>query len=119
MFWSRVLRGIEYKGDVKMARNSDIGITKYASASMLLHKGPCIVKALHISNGATAGDVKVYDGENAKGELKAHFDMNTVLCYLWRPGDGTDFNYGIYIAISSATTRVSMTYIPESRKNYI
>lgn len=96
-----------------------IGHTEYALKSRVIHSGPCIVKSIHFNNlSATSGNGSVYDGLNIKGDLKAFVTMLAYTPYPWRPGDGTDFDKGIYISLESGVS-ASVTYIPESRKNFI
>ena len=91
----------------------------YTNASRVLHKGPCIVLAVHVAGDGANGDCQVYDGDSALGELKAHIEALSGTSYTWRPGVGTDFDNGIYLAVNAATTKVTVTYIPESRKSFI
>lgn len=96
-----------------------IGRSEYTSTSRVIHKGPCIVKSVHIAGDGEAADAQVYDGENSKGEFKAHLEVVQSTSYTWRPGDGTDFDYGIYIVVSGSGAKVTVTYITESRKAFI
>lgn len=96
-----------------------IAHSEYAGASRVIHSGPCIVKAVHVATGATAGACQIFDGESLSGEQKAIIHLSAVTSYTWRPGDGTDFDRGIYIIIGSATMSATVTYIPESRKAFI
>lgn len=96
-----------------------IGRSDYTAASRLIHKGPCIVKSVHIGSDGANGDCQVYDGENSNGELKAHLEALSGTSYTWIPGEGTDFDNGIYIAVNASTTKVTVTFLPESRKDFI
>jgi len=91
----------------------------YTNTSKLIHSGPCIVKAVHTSSKNTNQEVCVYDGLNDKGALKARLRPSLYSSDNWRPGGGTDFDYGLYITVSSSDTYVTVTYIPESRKAFI
>lgn len=104
------------KSEVKMMQ---IGRSDYTAANRLIHKGPCIVKSVHIACIGAAGDCKVYDGENANGELKAHLSALATTGYNWRPGDGTDFDHGIYVVVNASTTKVTVTYLTESKKDFV
>ena len=91
----------------------------YTNTSRLIHSGPCVVKAVHIAADGANADAQIYDGANTSGTLKAHLEALTGTSYTWRPGEGTDFDFGIYIAVNAATTKVTVTFIPESRKAFI
>lgn len=91
----------------------------YLALSGIIHKGPCIVVAIHVAADGANGDCQIYDGESTYGALKAHIEVLSGTSYTWRPGEGTDFNTGIYIVVNAVTTKVSVTYIPESRKAFI
>jgi hypothetical protein len=91
----------------------------YTNASRLIHSGPCIVKCVLVSGDGASGDCQIYDGSNVNGKLKAHIEVLTGTSYTWCPGEGTDFDYGLYIAVNAATTKVAVTYLPESRKDFI
>ena len=93
--------------------------SKYANASQVIHSGPCIVKSVHVSSSSGTGHCLVYDGLNTSGKLKARIDTFANFGYTWRPGDGTDFDYGIYLVIDDTNTHVTVTFIPESRKAFI
>lgn len=96
-----------------------IGRSDYTAASRLIHKGPCLVKSVHIAGDGENADCQVYDGENNKGELKAHLEVTQGRSYTWRPGDGTDFDNGLYVGVSGSGAKVTVTFIPESRKAFI
>ena len=96
-----------------------IAPSEYTTTSRLIHSGPCIVKSVHIFTPEGGGGCNVYDGLNINGKLKAHIDPLANSSYTWRPGDGTDFDYGLYIELSGAGNKVTVTYIPESRKAFI
>lgn len=91
----------------------------YLAASQTVHKGPCIVKSVHVAAAAADGDCSVYDGVSTSGKLKAHIQVVSKTSYTWRPGDGTDFEEGLHIVVNAATTKVTVTFIPESRKAFI
>jgi len=87
-----------------------IGASEYTESSRVLHSGPCIVRCVHVSNtAASAGYCKVYDGVNDSGRLKAFIEIWNTSSYQWLPGDGTDFDYGIYVEVSSSDIRVTAT----------
>lgn len=96
-----------------------IGRSDYTAATRLIHKGPCIVKAVHIAGDGENADAQIYDGENTQGELKAHIEALSGTSYTWRPGDGTDFDAGIYIVVSGSGAKVTVTYLTESRKDFV
>lgn len=96
-----------------------IGHSEYTNANRLIHSGPCIVKSVHISAAGANSYCHVYDGLNAKGKFMAHVEALSGSSYTWRPGDGTDFDLGLYIVVSVSNAKVTVTYIPESRKNFI
>jgi len=96
-----------------------VGTSEYTHANRIIHKGPCIVKAVHLGADGANGDCQVYDGLNIKGKLKAHIEALSGMSYTWRPGDGTDFDVGIYIKVNAATSKVTVTYVPESRRNFL
>lgn len=96
-----------------------IAPSEYTNTSRLIYPGPCIVKTVHVASSATGGTCDVYDGVNDSGKLKVHMDIFNGFSYTWRPGEGTDFDYGIYIKVNDVTTSVTVTFIPESRKAFI
>lgn len=96
-----------------------IGHSELTNVSRIIHKGPCIVKTVHVACCGGAGYGWVYDGTSNKGEFKAYIAVADAASYSWRPGDGTDFNRGIYIEVNAATTHVTVTYIPESLKSFV
>jgi len=96
-----------------------IAPSDYTNSSRLIHSGPCIVKAVHIAGDGANADAQIYDGSNTSGRLKAHLEALSGTSYTWRPGDGTDFDFGIYIAVNASTTKVTVTFVPESRKAFI
>lgn len=99
---------------IKMADRSD-----YTAANRLIHKGPCIVKNVLVSyTGATYDKATIYDGENDKGKLKAVIVASATVSGNWTPGDGTDFDEGIYVKVGT-TIVVTVTYEPESRKDFV
>lgn len=93
--------------------------SEYSNSSRLIHSGPCIVKCVHVAADGANGDCQVYDGFNNGGKLKVHIEVLSGTSYTWRPGEGTDFDQGIYIAVNAATTKVTVTYNTESRKKFI
>lgn len=97
---------------------ANISPSDYTNTSRLIHKGPCIVKTVHVAGDNANGDCQVYDGENSKGKMKAHIEVLSGTSYTWRPGDGTDFDYGLYIEVNASTTKVTLTYQPETRKAF-
>ena len=97
----------------------NIAHSDYTATSRLVSSGPCIVRTVHVAGDGANGDCQIYDGVNALGELKAHVEVLSGTSYSWRPGDGTDFDFGIYIAVNAATTKVTVTYNPESRKSFV
>ena len=96
-----------------------IATSEYTNSSRLIYSGPCIVKAVHVAGDGANGDCQVYDGLNNLGTLKAHLEVLSGTTFAWLPGEGTDFDHGIYIAVNASTTKVTVTYIPESRKAFI
>lgn len=103
----------------KVVTLPEIAASEFTNTSRLIHSGPCIVKSVHVAGyGAIAG-CAVYDGVNDKGTLKARLEVLEGTSYTWRPGDGTDFDYGIYIVVKGIHSMVTVTYIPESRKAFI
>ena len=103
----------------KVVTIPEIAPSDYTNTSRLIHSGPCIVKAVHIAGDGEAADCQVYDGLNTLGNFKAHLEVLAGTSYTWRPGDGTDFDYGIYIAVSGSGAKVTVTFNPESRKAFI
>jgi len=96
-----------------------IAPSEYTNASKLIHSGPCIVKSVHLAGDGEAADAQVYDGVDAFGKLKAHLEVTQGKSYTWRPGDGTDFDRGLYIGVSGSGAKVTVTFIPESRKAFV
>jgi len=96
-----------------------IATSEYTTTSRLIHSGPCIVKCIHVWTPEGGGGCNVYDGYNTSGTLKAHVQPLANSSYTWRPGEGTDFDQGLYLELSGAGNKVTVTYIPESRKAFI
>lgn len=103
----------------KVVTLPEVSASDYTDTSRIIHSGPCIVRAVHIAADGANADCQVYDGLNALGKLKAHLEALSGTSYNWMPGDGTDFDFGIYIVVNANTTKVSVTFIPESRKAFI
>jgi hypothetical protein len=96
-----------------------IGRSVYTLANRHIHSGPCIVNCVHVAGDGANADCQVYDGESTSGRLVAHLETLSGTSYSWCPPGGADFDFGIYIAVNAATTKVTVTYIPESRKKFI
>jgi len=96
-----------------------IAPSEYTNTNKLIQSGPCIVKTVHLAGDGEAADAQVYDGVDTKGKLKAHLEVVQSTSYTWRPGDGTDFDRGLYIAVSGSGAKVTVTFIPESRKAFV
>lgn len=96
-----------------------IAPSEYTNTSRIIHSGPCIVRSVHLAGDGEAADAQIYDGVNSKGKMKAHLEVLQSMSYTWRPGDGTDFDFGLYIAVSGTGAKVTATFIPESRKAFI
>ena len=105
--------------DGEKVKLPQVAPSDYTNSSRLIHSGPCIVKSVHVAGDGANGDAQIYDGPNDQGRLVAHLEVITGTSYTWRPGEGTDFDFGIYIAVNADTTKVTVTYIPESRKKFI
>lgn len=93
--------------------------SEYGNSSRVMYIGPCIVKSVHAVGPGSAGAINIYDGVNANGIKKARIDVLTNAGYTWRPGDGTDFDFGIYIEVIEGTVEFTVTYSPESPKKFI
>lgn len=93
--------------------------TEYSNSSRIIHRGPCIVKSVHMAADGANGDCQIYDGVSISDKRKAHLEALSGTSAEWRPGDGTDFDSGIYLVVNANTTKVSITYIPESWKDFI
>jgi hypothetical protein len=96
-----------------------IAHSDYTKTSRVIHRGPCIVKTVHMAADGANADCQVYDGESTNGDLKAHIEALSGTSASWKPGDGTDFDKGIYIEVNAATTKVTITFITESWKHFI
>jgi len=96
-----------------------VGHSEYTAATKLIHSGPCIVKNVTVAGDGAVGDCQIYDGYSTSGKLMAHLEVLSGTTFSWMPGDGTDFDQGIYVVVSAATTKVTVTYVPESRKDFI
>lgn len=93
--------------------------SEFTNTSRIIHKGPCIVCCVMVAADGADGDCQVYDGENASAELKAHIEALSGTTFRWQLSLGTDFDHGIYIVVNAATTKVTVTYTPESRRHFI
>ncbi|MFZ2149261.1 MAG: hypothetical protein WAV28_18780 [Sedimentisphaerales bacterium] len=103
----------------KVVTLPEVSTSDYTKSSRMIHSGPCIVRAVHIAGDGANADCQIYDGLNDSGTLKAHLEALSGTSYTWRPADGTDFDFGIYIHVNATTTKVTVTFIPESRKKFI
>ena len=90
--------------------------SEHTNTSRIIHKGPCIVQNVVVSGDGSNAECLVYDGENDKGELKAHVEAITAFTHQWTPGNGTLFKYGIYVAVNAVTSNVTVTYVPVEDK---
>lgn len=90
--------------------------SEYTNTSRVINTGPCIVKSVHLAGDGEAANAQVYDGVNTNGTQKAHIEVVQATSYTWRPGDGTDFDNGIYIAVSGTGAKVTVTFTLESRR---
>ncbi len=97
----------------------DVSPSEYAATSRLIYSGPCIVKSVHLSNAGANGTCAVFDGFDTNGIVKATISVFSGDSYTWRPGDGTDFDHGIFVSLAGTNTSVTVTYEPVSRKNPI
>lgn len=95
--------------------SNEKGRAEYTNTSRRIHLGPCVVKSVHIAGDGEAADAQVYDGQSAKDRKVAHLEVLQATSYTWTPGDGADFDNGIYIAVSGSGAKVTVTYTPESR----
>lgn len=93
--------------------------SKMYNASQVVYIGPCILVSVLISGDGAAGDCDVYDGTNSNEERKCHLEVPSGESFQWSPGQGTDLDKGIYLAVNAATTFVTITWIPESWKEFI
>lgn len=91
--------------------------SEYTNTSRLIHTGSCVVKSVHLAGDGANADCQVYDGGGTNGTLKAHIEALSGTSSTWRPGDGTEFHNGIYIAVNATTAKVTVTYEPVSRKD--
>lgn len=98
---------------------SCVAHSEFTNTSRVIHKGPCIVCCVMIAGDGAAADCQVYDGENDRGTLKAHMEALSGTTFRWQLAFGTDFDNGIYIKVNANTTKVTVTYTPESRKDFI
>ena len=96
-----------------------IAPSEYTNTSRIINSGPCIVKTVHLAGDGENADCQVYDGLNNLGKMKAHLEVLQSTSYTWKPGEGTDFDYGLYVEVSGSGAKVTVTYIPESRKAFI
>ena len=100
----------------KEPKDANIARSDYTNTSRVLFVGPCVVTNVHLGADGAQADCQVYDGVNAQGELKAHIEALSGTSFDWDPHDGVDFNYGIYIAVNAATSKVTVTFSPRTRK---
>jgi len=114
-----VIRIVLFEVDENMRELPQIAPSEYTNTSKLIHSGPCIVRTVHIAADGEKADAQVYDGFNDKGRFKAHLEVIQGTSYTWRPGDGTDFDQGLYIGVSGSGAKVTVTFIPESRKAFV
>lgn len=87
----------------------------YTNTSRIIHKGPLKICCVLLAADGNNEDCQIYDGENANGELKCHLESLSGTSFSWGPGLGVKFHNGLYIAVRSATSKVTVTYTPLSR----
>lgn len=92
--------------------NGHDNVTIYRSASSVIYRGPCLVKSVNVAGDGANADCQVYDGDNDKAQQKAHIEALSGTSFNWLPGSGTKFQYGIYLVVNAATTKVSVTLEP-------
>ncbi|MCK4794555.1 MAG: hypothetical protein KAV87_63080 [Desulfobacteraceae bacterium] len=91
---------------------SESGRTKFITLSGKIYEGSCIVDCVNVAGDGAAADCQIYDGENANAEQKAHIEALSGTTADWCPSEGSRFDYGIYVAVNAATTKVSVTFFP-------
>ena len=87
----------------------------YTNTSRIIHSGPLEICCVLLAADGNNEDCQVYDGLNASGELKCHLESLSGTSFSWGPGLGVKFNTGLYIAVRSATSKVTVTYKPLKR----
>lgn len=92
---------------------------EYTNASRIIYKGPCEVYSLMLAGDGANVDCQIYDGLNANGELMAHIEALSGTTFHWSHPHHVQFHTGIYIAVNAANAKVTVTFLPESRKDYI
>lgn len=93
-----------------------VSASEYTNKSTVIYAGPCVVKSVHLAGDGEAANVQVYDGRGTNGKQKVHIEVIEGTSYTWRPGDGTDFDQGVYIAVSGSGAKVTVTFDPIARK---
>lgn len=91
--------------------------SEYTNTSRCLHIGPLKICCVMLAGDGANADCQVYDGVNAKGELKAHVEALSGTTFAWGTGLGVTFNTGLYIAVNASTAKVTATFAPVSRKD--
>ncbi len=91
----------------------------YTNKSRLIFTGPCVVKSILLSNAGANGTCEVFDGSNTNGTVKAKLAVFSKDSVTWRPGDGTDFDQGIFVSLAGTNTNVTVTFEPKARKGHI
>ena len=90
--------------------------SEYTETSRVIVAGPCVVRSVVVSGDGASANCQVYDGVNALGKLKVWIAALDHMTGDWRPPGGVLFHAGIYIAVNASTTKVTVTFEPESRK---
>ena len=92
---------------------------KTVTSTGIIYKGPCLVSAITITGAGGDANCQVYDGLNTEGELKFNLyalsgtTFNEILMH------PTDFDYGIYVNVGTATTVVTVQFIPEDYHRFL
>lgn len=89
---------------------------EYTNTSRIIHKGPLKISCVIVAAGGAAATCDIYDGESSSGDLKCHLEVANGLTYHWGPDVDVKFHKGLYIAVNAATTHVTVTFTPLSRK---
>jgi hypothetical protein len=87
---------------------------RYLNANGKVHTGPCVLTSVTISGDGAAGDGQVYDDQMAGDHQILHLEAESGTSFQWVSKRGIKMQRGIYVVVSVATCKVTLTYFPLS-----
>ena len=95
---------------VKVGRHAPI--MELTTASRLIARGPVWLLSVTIAGDGANADAQVYDGIDSSGEEKTHLEALSSTTFRLGLHYPVLFSKGLYVAVSAATTHLTVTYMP-------